>query len=74
MTLSEIGPVVLVCAGKMGLALARGWIGGGLPAEQLVLCDPNASDAARTFARETGARLQLTPAGRLALAPDRVNQ
>lgn len=63
MTLSEIGPVVLVGAGKMGLALARGWVAGGLPPEQLVLCDPNASDAARAFARETGARLQLTPAG-----------
>lgn len=63
MTLSEIGPVVLVGAGKMGLALARGWIAGGLPPEQLVLCDPNASAEARDFARTTGVRLQMTPAG-----------
>lgn len=58
MTLSNVGPVVLVGAGKMGLALARGWVAGGLPASQLVLVDPNASDEAKAFAAETGARLQ----------------
>ena len=32
--LKDIGPVVLVGAGKMGLALARGWLSAGLnPAE-----------------------------------------
>ena len=50
MTLKDIGPVVLVGAGKMGLALARGWIAGGLPPDRLVLCDPNPSDHARQFA------------------------
>ena len=39
MSLSDIGPVVLIGAGKMGLALARGWIAGGLPPDRLVLCD-----------------------------------
>ena len=40
MSLNDIGPVVLVGAGKMGLALAKGWIAGGLPPSQLVLVDP----------------------------------
>lgn len=57
MILSEIGPVVLVGAGKMGLALARGWIAGGLPADQLVLVDPAPSEATTAFAAETGCRL-----------------
>lgn len=63
MNLSDIGPVVLVGAGKMGLALARGWIAGGLPADRLVLVDPNPSDAARAFAAEHGVRLLDSPLG-----------
>jgi pyrroline-5-carboxylate reductase len=58
--LSDIGPVVLIGAGKMGLALARGWIAGGLPADHLVLVDPFAGDAAKAFASETGVRLLKT--------------
>ena len=57
MNLSDIGPVVLVGAGKMGLALARGWIAGGLPADRLVLCDPKPGEAATAFAAEHGVRL-----------------
>lgn len=53
----DIGPVVLVGAGKMGLALARGWIAGGLAPDRLVLVDPFAGEAAKAFAAETGARL-----------------
>jgi pyrroline-5-carboxylate reductase len=52
-----IGPVVLVGAGKMGLALARGWIAAGLPASDLVLVDPYAGDAAKQFAQSAGVRL-----------------
>jgi len=55
--LNDIGPVVLVGAGKMGLALARGWIAGGLPPAQLVLVDPFAGEAAKAFAQSTGVRL-----------------
>jgi pyrroline-5-carboxylate reductase len=58
--LSDIGPVVLLGAGKMGLALARGWIAAGLPAERLVLVDPFAGDAARGFAADRGVRLLAT--------------
>jgi pyrroline-5-carboxylate reductase len=63
LNLSDIGPVVLVGAGKMGLALARGWIAGGLPADRLVLCDPNPSEFATAFAAEHGIRLQPSPLG-----------
>ena len=63
MSLSDIGPVVLVGAGKMGLALARGWIAGGLPADQLVLVDPNPAEATTAFAAETKCRLQSRPGG-----------
>lgn len=54
---NEIGPIVLVGAGKMGLALARGWIAGGLPPDRLVLVDPFAGEAAKSFAAEHGVRL-----------------
>ena len=57
-SLANIGPVVLAGAGKMGLALARGWIAGGLPADQLVLIDPNPSEATIAFAADTKCRLQ----------------
>jgi pyrroline-5-carboxylate reductase len=59
----DIGPVVLIGAGKMGLALARGWINGGLPPDRLVLVDPYASQAAQTFADATGARLLTSAEG-----------
>ncbi|MBN9308097.1 pyrroline-5-carboxylate reductase [Devosia sp.] len=63
MNLSEIGPVALVGAGKMGLALARGWIAGGLPPDRLVLCDPKPGEAAVQFAAEHGVRLLPSPLG-----------
>jgi pyrroline-5-carboxylate reductase len=62
-SLKDIGPVVLVGAGKMGLALARGWIAAGLPAGELVLVDPQPSDAAREFAGEKGVRLVSNASG-----------
>jgi pyrroline-5-carboxylate reductase len=61
--LEEIGPVVLVGAGKMGLALARGWVAGGLPASQLVLVDPKPLEPTVEFAREHGLRLVASPSG-----------
>lgn len=63
MNLSDIGPVVLVGAGKMGLALARGWVAGGLTPERLVLVDPMPADAAKAFASEHGIRLQASSEG-----------
>jgi pyrroline-5-carboxylate reductase len=62
-SLSDIGPVVLVGAGKMGLALARGWIAGGLPADRLVLCDTSAPDATALFADANKVQLLKSPLG-----------
>ena len=59
--LAEIGPVVLIGAGKMGLALARGWIAGGLPADRLVLVDPNPGEATLRFAEIAGIQLVDSP-------------
>ena len=57
-TLKDIGPVVLIGAGKMGLAMARGWIAGGLPPDRLVLVDPHRRARPRqAFAAEHGVRL-----------------
>ena len=55
-TLKDIGPVVLIGAGKMGLAMARGWIAGGLPPDRLVLVDPHPGEPAQAFAQEHGVR------------------
>ncbi|KKB07233.1 pyrroline-5-carboxylate reductase [Devosia chinhatensis] len=52
--LHEIGPVMLVGAGKMGIALARGWLDAGLPPGNLVLVDPVPGDAARELAEDFG--------------------
>lgn len=63
MNLSEVGPVVLVGAGRMGLALARGWIAGGLPPDQLVLIDPKPMEPTLAFAAGHGIRLLESPIG-----------
>lgn len=52
--LRTLGPVMLVGAGKMGIALARGWLEAGLPASNLVLVDPVPGDAAKELAGEHG--------------------
>jgi pyrroline-5-carboxylate reductase len=64
-SLAELGPVVLIGAGKMGLAMARGWIAGGLPADRLVLVDPQPSDDAARFAEIAGLQLLDSPIGTL---------
>jgi len=43
---------MLVGAGKMGLALANGWLDAGLPPGNLVLVDPNPSSAAKELAED----------------------
>ena len=63
MTFKDIGPVVVVGAGKMGLALARGWVSGGLTGNQIVLVDPMPGEAAVAFAAEHGIRLLASPLG-----------
>lgn len=63
MSFSDIGLVVLVGAGKMGLALARGWLTGGLAADRLVLIDPKPAEATEAFAAEHHVRLLATVDG-----------
>jgi len=50
MNIDQIGSVVLVGAGQMGLAMARGWLKAGLKAPNLTLVDPAPRDATRDFA------------------------
>ncbi len=59
MSLADAGSVVLVGAGKMGMALARGWLKASLKPAQLVLVDPQPSDSTVDFAGEHGVRLEL---------------
>ncbi|MCF6343704.1 MAG: pyrroline-5-carboxylate reductase [Devosiaceae bacterium] len=40
-SLSQLKPVTLIGAGKMGMAMAKGWLKNGLKAESLTLVDPN---------------------------------
>ncbi len=52
--LQSIGPVMLVGAGKMGMALAHGWLEAGLPPANLVLVDPAPGEAALAVAEDFG--------------------
>jgi pyrroline-5-carboxylate reductase len=63
LSLNDVGPVVLVGAGKMGLALAQGWIAGGLAPERLVLVDPKPGEATVAFAQKHDVRLLDSPIG-----------
>ncbi|MET3924466.1 pyrroline-5-carboxylate reductase [Devosia sp. 2618] len=61
--LRNIGPVMLVGAGKMGLALARGWLDAGLPPNNLLLVDPNPGDEARELAEDYDLTISAEAAG-----------
>jgi pyrroline-5-carboxylate reductase len=50
--LRAIGPVMLVGAGKMGMALATGLLEAGLPPTNLVLVEPRPSEETKAFAAE----------------------
>ncbi|KKB86730.1 pyrroline-5-carboxylate reductase [Devosia limi DSM 17137] len=64
-SLRTIGPVMLVGAGKMGLALARGWLDAGLAPSNLVLVDPSPSPEARALAADYELPLHAEGAGLL---------
>lgn len=63
LSLRTIGPVMLVGAGKMGLALARGWLEAGLPPNNLLLIDPAPNDDARQLAEDFGLTLNSSAVG-----------
>lgn len=65
LSLRDIGPVMLVGAGKMGIALAKGWLDAGLPPENLILVDPNPGDAARELAEDYGLTISTEALGLL---------
>ncbi len=58
MQIQEIsGKIILVGAGKMGLALAHGWLKAGLNAKNLILVDPKPQQSTIELAKEYGAFL-----------------
>lgn len=61
--LRSIGPVMLVGAGKMGIALARGWLDAGLPPSNLILVDPVPGEAALELAEDFGLVLNSEASG-----------
>lgn len=58
MSLADAGTVLLVGAGKMGTAMAAGWIRSGLPGENLTLVDPAPHESVQKFASDTGVTLR----------------
>ncbi|WEK05207.1 MAG: pyrroline-5-carboxylate reductase [Candidatus Devosia phytovorans] len=64
-SLADIGPVMLIGAGKMGLALAKGWLDAGLPPNNLLLVDPNPGEGARSLAEDHGLTLNTAAVGLL---------
>lgn len=72
MSIKDIKSLVLVGAGQMGTALAKGWLTHGMPGSALTLVDPTPRDATKEFAQTTGATLMPAmpdePADALVLA------
>lgn len=64
-SLRDIGPVMLVGAGKMGLAMAKGWLDAGLPESNLILVDPTPGDHAKAFAEDYGLQIYGAASGLL---------
>ena len=58
MSLAESGPVLLIGAGKMGMAMAAGWIKAGLAGQSLTLVDPKPHESVVDFAARCGAELR----------------
>ncbi len=61
MNLADAAPVVLIGAGKMGGALARGWIANGLPPGGLALVEPAPTPEIKSFAKSHGIALLARP-------------
>ena len=62
-SLRSIGPVMLVGAGKMGVALARGWLDAGLPPTNLLVVDPAPGQGALDLAEDYGLTLSSSAQG-----------
>lgn len=57
MTLNIDGTICLVGAGKMGMAIVRGWLAAGIAPEQMMLFHPSPSERTRQTAQEYGLAL-----------------
>ncbi len=55
--LEQLPLIILLGAGKMGLALAKGWLKDGLGHKNLILVDPYPSERAEKFAKENNISL-----------------
>lgn len=60
MSLGDAGSVLLVGAGKMGMAMAAGWLRAGLRGGQLTLVDPQPHESVSAFAAQHGATVRAT--------------
>lgn len=58
MSLKDVGTVVLVGAGKMGTAMAKGWLKAGLEPSHLIMVDPSPHESVTTFASASGIDLR----------------
>ncbi len=58
MRLSHSGPVLLIGAGKMGMAMAAGWVKAGLKGADLTLVDPQPHESVTVFAAANGATVR----------------
>lgn len=65
--IDEIGEVVLVGAGQMGMAMAKSWLAAGLSAKKLILVDPAPRQSTKDFAKTHNLKL-------VAQAPDQPAQ
>jgi len=57
LSIETINSLVLVGAGKMGMAMVKGWLDHGLDASALTLVDPMPSEITKDFARENDVSL-----------------
>ncbi len=55
--LKNIGSILLIGAGKMGMAMARGWLQNGLDPNKLVLIDPSPQKNVQEYAKQKGIKI-----------------
>ncbi|WP_448205865.1 pyrroline-5-carboxylate reductase [Azospirillum sp. sgz302134] len=58
--------ILLLGAGRMGLALLRGWLSTGVSADEITVVDPHPSPELLSVAAETGVRLDTAATGPVA--------
>ncbi|ESR23212.1 pyrroline-5-carboxylate reductase [Lutibaculum baratangense] len=62
MSLADVGPLLLVGAGRMGSAMLEGWIARGLDPDLTFVIEPQPSDRLRELAETRGIHLNPDPA------------